>query len=176
LRNKSISSVPSEWITWLALLCLAIGGAILFAQWNASAVYWPTILAGILLLSGLASITDYLLNRGYRSLFMGVLMTLLSLFIWGHLFLYPSVPFWNNSYWFGYLFLAIGFSYFLFVVDSGERGFAWIAFLCIGIALVHWLLQNQWTNDLQWISYLAISLVFLGFLIIGFHRTSAKKK
>lgn len=156
---------------------LIIGGcAILITQWSGILVYWPFIVPGLLLISGLLSMTDYLLHANYRSLFMGVLLCLISLFIWTHLFLTPSLPFWENQYWLSYMFAVIGISFFLFILESKERGFAWIAYLCIGISLVQWLLQTRYLKSLQWISYLAIGLVLIGFLLISLSRRTAKKE
>ncbi|MDD4663626.1 MAG: hypothetical protein PHD83_03040 [Caldisericia bacterium] len=172
--EQHAAKLVTEWKAWFAWFFLLTGGAMLFTQWKDAETFWPYILASILLISGLVSITDYLLYATYRSLFMGVLLSMISLFIWIHLFLYPTIPFWENAFWLSFMFVAIGVSYFLFILETGEKGFAWIAFLCIGISLVQWLLQAQWKQDMQWISYLAISLVLAGFLLIGLNRTGSK--
>jgi len=174
--EQNTAKPVSGWKTWFAWLFLLTGGAMLFTQWKDAGAFWPYILAGILLISGLVALTDYLLHATYRSLFMGFLLCLISFFIWIHLFLYPAIPFWDNAFWLSFMFVAIGISYFLFVLETGEKGFAWIAFLCIGISLVQWLLQSEWKQDMQWISYLAIGLILTGFLLIGFNRTGLKKE
>lgn len=160
----------SDWKTWFAWLFLVMGSAVLFSQWESTKAVWVYIFPVILLITGVAAIVDFLLHRNDRSLFMGTLISLISLFIWFHLFLNPDIPFWKNEFWLSALFIMLGIAFFLFVMETGARHFTWIAYLCLLISLIQWFLQSKWLQSLQWISYLALGLIFVGFLLISYTR------
>lgn len=166
----------SDWKIWSAWFFLMIGCSVLFSQWEITKTAWMNLFPAILLISGVAAMVDFLLHNNERSLFMGTLLCLISLFIFLQMFLTPAIPFWKNELWLSTLFIMLGVSFFLFVMESGSQKTVWIAYLCVAAGLLQWLLQSKWLQNMQWISYLALGLIFIGIMLISYTRKRQIKR
>ena len=175
MREQNNQTNTFQWKNWIAGLLALIGFSILFAEWEGAKVYWPYIVPALLLISGVVASVDYLLHANYRTLFMGVLFCLFSLFIWINLFLFPVSVFWKNEFWFGYMFFSLGVAFLLFILESGGREFNWIPYICFGIMIVQWLIQGI-ASGISWISYLAGGFILAGLILILITRKHLKKE
>ena len=174
-ENQEIQT-HSDWKIWFAWFFLIIGCTVLFSQWESTKTLWMTLFPAILLISGVIALVAFLLHNNDRSLFMGTLLCLISLFIWLQLFLNPELPFWKNELWLSALFIMLGISFFLFVMESGSRKIVWIAYLCVAAGLIQWFFQSKWLQNMQWISYLALGLIFIGIMLISYTRKRQIKR